>query len=706
MSFAPYLTCHNLAIRYGVTQLFENLCFAVHPGERWGIVGPNGAGKSTLFRLLTGVTEPDSGTVAMRNGIRCVVVTQKFDVDENSTVEEALKKALPPEYDLDSQRDFLEKEMDAHAALTENNHDLVHDVMWERKLTSLQDSLSNLSGAGTQNILDSALRVANMTDMANRPVSSLSGGQQKRLQIISALLQNPQLILLDEPTNHLDVQTVDWLEEFLLGIVEQGIGLLGIRAKDSTPEPFSFVIISHDRALLDTLVTNILEIEGGQARPFVGNYEAYAQQKLEIEISEQKSKDRMANLYRRELAWLRRGAQARSTKQTARIHRAEALGKDLKTKEQKIQTPKKTDMEFEAQLQDEERNSDDNFVPVLRSLGEQQLVVLKKCTVVHPNQDTKSKLLFRDMDLAIKPRMRLALLGPNGCGKSTLLNILAGHTKPTSGEVIFHELTKISYFDQQREELDKTLTVRQTVSPDGEFVFFGGRHLHVMSYLERFLFWREDAMRTVSELSGGEQARILLAKLMLEHGNLLILDEPTNDLDINTLQTLERNLADFQGGIIFTSHDRYFLQRVATHILAYLGDKREGNILVGQWMMFPDLNQALENIDKFKSDKHMPQKVTPAQSAPENGTAAPARNEGARKKKASFQEVREFETLEKRIAALEKMIPSLTQELEAAYAESKPFAEIARLQGELAARQNEMNVSYVRWEELFEKMDA
>ncbi len=707
MSSAPYLTCHNLALSHGTSELFKELSFAVHPGERWGIVGPNGAGKSSLFRLLRGEVKSDAGTVAFRSDLRVAYVTQFFDVDGDLTVKEVLKKALPFEFDLDAKTLKLEMDLEAHSEICVTNPKIVSDENWINKLTLLHDEMANLSGAGTENIIESALKAAQLTQLQDRPYSTLSGGQQKRVQIVSALLGHPQLLMLDEPTNHLDVQTVDWLEEFLLSVVEQGIGFLGFRSKDGQEEPFSYVIISHDRALLDTLVNRVLEIDGGTAKIYQGNYESYAEQRIAWDEVNEKTRSKMANLFKRELAWLRTGAKARTTKQTARIDRAHALDKQLKTREQQVATPKVSTMEFSAQMTAVERDANDSFIPVVQNLGHQELVRLEGVSVRHPMSaqggGQQLPLLFQNLDLVVKPRMRIALLGPNGCGKSTLLKILAGINEPDSGKRQFHDLLKISYFDQQRNMLDRSLTVLKTICPEGDFVFFGTKYMHAMAYLERFLFWKFDADRKVSELSGGEQARLLLAQLMLEHGNLMILDEPTNDLDIPTLQALERNLFSFDGGMVFTSHDRYFVQRVATHILTYCGKVNVKGEMVGQWRICPDLDQALAELESLSEAETAPKAATVSKTGPSNLEPAPVNSPSTSKVKLSFKEQREFDGLESKILILEGSLSELTSRLEQAYAKSSPYIETARLAEEIDSKQSELDTTTKRWEQLFEK---
>lgn len=700
---APYLTCHGLSASYGTHVLFQNLSFAVHPGERWGIVGPNGAGKSTLFKLIQETMKPLQGSISIRNGVRASFISQKIPFDENITVEQILRSALPVEYDTDFQIKKIENDLKKHEEAAEKNNSLYEDEKWLDKLSDLNVRLSEVAGTPTSNIIQSALKVGHMQEMADRPFRNLSGGQQKKVQIISAFLKNPNLILLDEPTNHLDVQTVDWLEEFLLQIAEKGFSLFGFQSQNQDVEPVSFVLISHDRALLDTLVNKILEVEDGQATQYEGNYEEYSQLKLQHILTEEKTRAKMANTMRRELEWLRSGTKARTTKQTARIERAHALDKALAAKEKKANLNKSTTLTFSAQMVDQQRNQDDVLVAQQRHLGQQELLVLKDVTIAHPvaHQDPKQtgSILFENLNLTIKPGSRIAILGPNGSGKSTLLAHIVQNQNPLKGEFKFHELCKISYFDQKRTHLDYQETVRKNIAAEGDHVYFSGKYIHIMSYLERFLFYKFDANRLVSELSGGEQARLLLAKMMLEQGNLLILDEPTNDLDIPTLQVLEKNLIDFNGGILFTSHDRYFMQRVATNVLTYLG-KTNGH---PKWDLFPDLNQALQHMESFQEDQRKREKESEkikSDLLEKNLKNQIEHEKDTSKKRLSFKTQKEMESLEKKIMLLEEKIQDLSQKLEQSYLSGENHALSEKLVREVAECQVELDASYERWEEI------
>lgn len=697
MSSAPYLNAYNLSTSYSTTKLFEDLSFAIHPGERWGIVGPNGAGKSTLLRLIEGVQTPDSGVISIRNGIRIAILNQKYNFSLEKTVEEILREALPIEYDSDLQARNIENEIHEHTLILEKNSEYAVDEKWNDKLILLQDKLMNLSGMSTENIIQSALRLGNLTQLNRMKFGNLSGGQQKRVQIITALLKNPQLIFLDEPTNHLDIQTVEWLEELLLEVVEQGSRLFGFKNKNETTEPISFAIISHDRALLDTLVNKILEIEAGEFKIYEGNYESYSQAKLEANIIAEKSKAKMLNLMRRELAWLRTGAKARTTKQKSRIDRALALDKVLYSKEQKSLLAKNVEISFHAQMTDEQRNYDDTIISVLRNLGDQELIRLNQVSIVHPGAKLdENNFIFQNINFVIKPKMRIALLGPNGCGKSTLMDLIVNKRQPAKGQVFYHDLVQISYFDQHRKALDFNATVREYIVADNDFVYFGGKHLHIMSYLERFLFYKFDANRKIAELSGGEQARLFLAKLILDQANLLVLDEPTNDLDIPTLQVLEKNLIDFQGGVLFTSHDRYFVQRVATNLLTYVGVSKNKDDRSAQWLLLPDLDQALVEMEKFNENTNS-EKIN-SKSNEEN-----IENNLNKKKKLSFKEQKEIESLEEKISLLENEIAVLNTKLNDSFSSTKNHEIINNISKDLQEKQRLLEQSFEKWHELSSK---
>lgn len=691
---APYLTAQNLSLKFGQAELFNNLGFAIHPGERWAIIGPNGAGKSSLLKIFGRVLKPDAGTVSIRNNIAVTLVTQKFDCSPEETVWTILRSSLPERFDIDKKRDDVEAELLAQYAMLETNPDIFEDPDWQEKLEKLQETQGQISGASSVNILESALKVARLEELRDRPHETLSGGQQKRLQLVSALLTDPDLILLDEPTNHLDVETVEWLEDFLLNLASDGNGLLGsLRRRE---EPVAYIVVSHDRSLIDTLANNILEIEFGRNETYEGNYEDYLVAKAGREQTAENERLRVKNTFRKELAWLRAGTKARTTKQTARIDRAKKLGTNLADRNKRANETKAVELGFNADITRMARNDDDEMVLISRPMGKQELLATNNLSLPFPGG---GKLLIKDFDFSLKAGMRVALMGPNGCGKTTLLKALADKVSP---QIKHHELVEIGFFDQKREALNGQDTIKEVVCPKGEFVEWGKKPIHVNSYLGKFLFRREDLLRQVKDLSGGEHARLLLAQMMLQSNNLLIMDEPTNDLDITTLQLLEGNLQQFTGAVLFTSHDRYFLKKVATHFLTFLGTEEVKGEKFGRWMLLADLDQSIAAIDEFNAKKFFTakkesQKETPFASQDAASTAS--------SKKLSFKEQKELETIEKRIAALEAILPAKAEELQKLYSKNASFEETKALAEEVLDLEKESAANYARWEKIMEKLN-
>ncbi len=474
------------------------------------------------------------------------------------------------------------------------------------------------------------------------PVATLSGGWKKRVALARELVRKPDLLLLDEPTNHLDVDAILWLEELLA------------RA------PFATLTVTHDRLFLQRVANRILELDKRNANGLLdvrGDYATYLRVKEERLATDAQRESSLRNQLRRETEWLLRGAKARSTKQQARIQRAGALESEVGELSAR-NFSKSVRLDF----QSSERNP-------------KRLVEAKAIGKAYGEN-----VLFSNLDVLVTPQSRIGLLGPNGCGKSTLIRILLGKEQPDSGDVFRAENLQPVTFEQGRDSLDPESTVSKTISPEGDVVDYRGSLVHIRSYLDRFLFTEEQKDMKVSRLSGGEQARLLLARLMLKKTNLLVLDEPTNDLDLATLQVLEDCLADFPGAVILVTHDRYFLDRVTNRILAFGKDAKGHGTLT-----------ALAGLDQWEA------------WYAEQKAAAPARRSAAkvapRKRRVGFNEQRELTGMEGRIQVVEAERDALRAESEhPAHASDAP--KLVAVLAALEEKQAEIDRLYARWSDL------
>ena len=474
----PIINAQGISKKYGVSPLFENISFTVSDRDRIGLIGPNGSGKSTLLQILEGRIKPDSGDVAIRKRTRLSYVSQQSEFPSNATVRSVIGNASP-------------------AALS----------------------------------MPEVLGRAGFTDF-DAATASLSGGWRKRLAIVEALVQEPDILLLDEPTNHLDLAGIKWLETVLQ------------RAT------FACVVVSHDRYLLENVATELVEInriyDDGLLR-VKGNYSAFLQAKEEYLHAQGKRQESLENRVHNEIEWLRRGAKARTSKSKARIDTAQELIAELADLNSRTKT-NSANIDFSAT----ERRT-------------KQLVELDNL-----GYSIAERTLFGGINLMIKPGMRVGLVGPNGSGKTTILRLVRGELHPTVGKIRRADQLRVVYFDQNR-QLDPNITLKQALAPDSDSVVYQDRVIHVASWAARFLFSSESLNQPVGRLSGGERARILIAQLMLQPADVLLLDEPTNDLDIPTLEILEESLLEFRGAMVLVTHDRFMMDRVSTIVLGLDG---------------------------------------------------------------------------------------------------------------------------------------
>lgn len=511
------LSAREISHSYGSQPVLDGISMTVHEGDRIGLIGRNGCGKSTLLKIMAGLLTADSGEVVKRQGVSIALLQQQCPLDESLSVDEALKLAVAPaQARVDEYHALLERMGDhsendpAFAELGHTIHDLQHRIDLENGWN-----------------LDQEIRKISMAlglVAPERNLGSLSGGELRRVDLAHKLLQHPDVLILDEPTNHIDTQSVEWIERFL----EQYDG--------------SCVLVTHDRFFLDRIVNRIVEIEFKKIYSFPGSYARFLEYKTQVEVSESQTESNRLALIRRELAWYRRGAKARSTKQKARIDRLSEVqeqGPPLKHRE----------FVFE--------------IPEPARLGK-TILEARDITFALGDRD-----LIKNFSLIMQPEMRVGIIGPNGAGKTTLLKVLMGEGRPRKGKVIIGENTRFLYVDQNHEDVDRSMSIIDHVADGARHMDVGKRRLHIPSYLGNFLFDGNAMEMPIGQLSGGEFNRLDMVKKLLRGGNFLMLDEPTNDLDLYTLRVLEETIENFAGCAMIVSHDRYFLNRVCTHILVF-----------------------------------------------------------------------------------------------------------------------------------------
>ena len=499
----------------GGKKCFENIHLSFLPGVKIGVVGVNGAGKSSLMKIMAGLDKDYTGEAWAAENVNVGYLPQEPILDSNLTVRENVLTAV-------ADKKALIDEFNNVAEKLANNYS--EEIM--EQMTELQDKIDaqNLWELDNQiNIAMDALRCP--SDESN--IKELSGGEKRRVALCQLLLNSPELLLLDEPTNHLDAETVDWLQRFLIDY--KGTCL----------------IVTHDRYFLDQITGWILELDRGKGLPYEGNYSSWLEQKtqrLELEGKEDKKKQKVLE---KELEWIRQGAKARQAKQKARIKSYEELATLLKEVKQ---------------------NNAQIIIPNGERLGS------KVIEVKNLGMHFEDKILFDNLSFSLPPGGIVGIIGPNGAGKSTLFKLITGVEKPSNGEILLGETVKLSYVDQSRDDLNNSNTVWEEISGGQEIVKLGELEVNSRAYCSSFNFKGSDQQKPMSKLSGGERNRVHIAKMLKSGGNVLMLDEPTNDLDVETLSALEYAISEFAGSAMVISHDRFFLNRICTHILAFEGD--------------------------------------------------------------------------------------------------------------------------------------
>jgi ATP-binding cassette subfamily F protein uup len=621
----------DISLHYGTTVLFDNLQFQVDKHERIALVGRNGTGKSTLLKLIMGLVEADSGERTVHQGSRIARLEQEVPANLQGSVYEVISEGVGE-----------------LAGQISRYHELIHQLESDSsdkllsELEHVQHALEANDGWQLTRQIDEIISRLSLPE--DKPFAVLSGGMKRRVLLGRALVQQPDLLLLDEPTNHLDIESITWLEEFLLSWGG------------------SLIFITHDRAFLKRLATRIIELDRGILTSWPGDYQNYLRRKAEDLAAEAEHNALFDKKLAQEEKWIRQGIKARRTRNEGRVRALEKLRNE---RSQRRETLGKAKLQVDDGL-----------------YSGKQVIEARDISYA-----VAGLSLVNHFSTTIMRGDRIGLIGPNGVGKTTLIKLLLGELAPESGTVKLGTQLEVAYFDQHRAQMDEKLTVFDAVAGGRSEVTVGGKSRHVMSYLADFLFEPERARSPISSLSGGERNRLLLARLFAKPSNFLVLDEPTNDLDIETLELLEELLYDYQGTLLLVSHDRSFLNHVVTSTLVF-----DGPGVVNEYVGGYDdwLRQKAEPV---VSEQETSAKSVKTAERDKSGSPAP-------KKKLSYNDQRELELLPAKIEALESEQEEIHLQMADPEFYSRDGTQIAQIQERLAELQAELKHGYARWEVL------
>ncbi|MFV1921740.1 MAG: ATP-binding cassette domain-containing protein [Methylotenera sp.] len=634
----PYITLDNASLAFGHHALLDKASFQLDAGERVGLIGRNGAGKSSLLKALAGEIKLDDGKLWTAQSVSSVYVPQEPELKQDHTVYQAVAEGLG------NLQKLLVAYHDVTHKMSEPGAD--YDVLI-KEMEVLQHELDAQNGWELQSKIETVLTRLSLD--ADVIISTLSGGWRKRVALGRALVAEPEVLLLDEPTNHLDLEAIIWLEELLLSF--KG----------------AVLFITHDRRFLNRLATRIVELDRGHLTDFVGTYQNYLIKKEELLAVEATHAAKFDKVLAQEEAWIRQGIKARRTRNEGRVRQLERL---------RLERAARRERQGNVKLNIDAGERSGKLVAMLENV----------------NKSYGDKVLIKDFSTRILRGDRIGLLGPNGIGKSTLLKLILGEIEPDSGKVERGTNLNIAYFDQMREQLDEEATLADTISPGSDFVEIGTERKHVISYLEDFLFPPQRSRSPVKSLSGGERNRLLLARLFARPTNVLVLDEPTNDLDIDTLELLESLLQEYKGTLFLVSHDREFLENTVTQVIAF-----EGNGVLDEfgggyddWQRHSQQKQSAILVAKKETAKSIAK--TPNIEKP------PAQ-------KLSFNEKKELERLPQEIERLEKEEADITTQFANPDIYRGQADLVKKLQTRLSEIKTEIETKMERWETL-EKLNA
>ena len=624
------LSANEIRLAYGPQVLLDGVTLAVEAGEKVGLLGKNGCGKTSLLKILAQESQPDSGDIATRRELRVGYLPQEFEIDTTKTVFENISAGV--------------QEIADAVARYEAGQDS------EEELADLLRFIEDHDGWNLELRIKTTAEALN-TPALNSPTAKLSGGEKRRVALARALISQPDLLLLDEPTNHLDAESISWLESTL------------------TNFPGAVIFVTHDRYFLDTIATRIIEIDLGKAYSHTGNYTRFLESKAARQEIASNTERKRQKFLKDELEWVRAGVKARTTKSRSRL---DAFN-EIKNQDGFV-----------------EESTLEVLIPPPPPLGN-TVVDLEKVTYTLPETDPNEipRTLFRNLNFKLEPGETVGIVGRNGAGKSTLLKICLQQLAPSSGNAVLGKRVKLNYIDQARMQLEGTGSLLEEVSGGNDKIFFGEETISARSYLRRFLFSNDRINERVDLLSGGERARLMLAKVLKTGGNLLVLDEPTNDLDLPSLRILEEAIASFSGSAMVVSHDRYFLDRICDYIIAF----EEGGVFVqpGNYSYYLEKRKSREAINKAQSATY--EKVA-------NKSQTKKTKANNREKPLSNKERADLETIEERILLAEEEVEKIANRLNDPEYQAEHFDKLGEESKKLEDAQAAVTSLYSRWEKL------